>query len=98
MPRCIEAADRAERERLLRYCARPPFALERLPQLDGEQLSYDHPQSGPRRQWPADPDATQAARPPRRRGATPRASTATVTSACSRPTHRGAQPSPPSRW
>jgi hypothetical protein len=30
----IEAADRAARERLLRYCARPPFALERLRQLD----------------------------------------------------------------
>lgn len=43
----IEAADRAGRERLLRYCARPPFALERLRQLDGEQLSYDHPKSGP---------------------------------------------------
>jgi hypothetical protein len=42
----IEAADRAGRERLLRYCARPPFALERLRQLDGEQLSYDHPKSG----------------------------------------------------
>ena len=26
----IEAADRAGRERLLRYCARPPFALDRL--------------------------------------------------------------------
>ncbi len=39
----IAAADRAGRERLLRYCARPPFALERLRQLDGEQLSYDHP-------------------------------------------------------
>ena len=26
----IEAADRAGRERLLRYCARPPFALHRL--------------------------------------------------------------------
>ena len=26
----IEAADRAGRERLLRYCARPPLALERL--------------------------------------------------------------------
>jgi urease accessory protein UreH len=25
----IEAADRAGRERLLRYCARPPFALAR---------------------------------------------------------------------
>ena len=43
----IETADRAGRERLLRYCARPPFALERLRQLDGEQLSYDHPKSGP---------------------------------------------------
>jgi len=43
----IEAADRAGRERLLRYCARPPFALERLRQLDGEQLSYDNPKSGP---------------------------------------------------
>jgi hypothetical protein len=26
----IEAADRAGRERLLRYCARPPFGLDRL--------------------------------------------------------------------
>ncbi len=43
----IEAADRAGRERLLRYCARPPFALERLRQLDGEQLSFDNPKSGP---------------------------------------------------
>ena len=32
----IEAADRAGRERLLRYCARPPFALDRLRELDGE--------------------------------------------------------------
>ena len=30
----IEAADRAGRERLLRYCARPPFTLERLHELD----------------------------------------------------------------
>ena len=30
----IEAADRAGRERLLRYCARPPFALDRLRELD----------------------------------------------------------------
>ncbi len=43
----IEAADRADRERLLRYCARPPFALDRLRQLDGERLSYDNPKSGP---------------------------------------------------
>ena len=27
---CIEAHDRAGLERLLRYCARPPFAMERL--------------------------------------------------------------------
>lgn len=29
---CIEATDRAGLERLLRYCARPPFAMERLRQ------------------------------------------------------------------
>jgi hypothetical protein len=28
----IEGPDRAGLERLLRYCARPPFALERLEQ------------------------------------------------------------------
>ena len=27
---CIEAHDRAALERLLRYCARPPFAMDRL--------------------------------------------------------------------
>jgi hypothetical protein len=27
---CIEAHDRAALERLLRYCARPPFSMERL--------------------------------------------------------------------
>ena len=43
----IEAADRAGRERLLRYCARPPFALERLHELGLERLVYDHPQSSP---------------------------------------------------
>lgn len=43
----IEAADRAGRERLLRYCARPPFALDRLRQLDGDRLVYDHPRPGP---------------------------------------------------
>ena len=29
---CIEAPDRAGLERLLRYCARPPFAMDRLKQ------------------------------------------------------------------
>jgi len=43
----IEAADRAGRERLLRYCARPPLALERLRELDPERLVYDPPKRGP---------------------------------------------------
>ena len=43
----IEANDRAGRERLLRYCARPPFALERLRELAPERLAYDHPKPGP---------------------------------------------------
>ena len=37
---CIGGDDRAGLERLLRYCARPPFALERLQQLDAEHLIY----------------------------------------------------------
>jgi hypothetical protein len=37
----IEGADLAGRERLLRYCARPPFALEHLHQHDAEHLVYD---------------------------------------------------------
>jgi len=43
----IEAADRAGRERLLRYCARPPFALDRLRQLDPERLLYEGTKPGP---------------------------------------------------
>lgn len=43
----IEAADRAGRERLLRYRARPSFAMERLRELDGEHLIYDSPKPGP---------------------------------------------------
>jgi hypothetical protein len=39
MPRLrIEGAERARLERLLRYCARLPFALERLEQLGHHQL------------------------------------------------------------
>ena len=34
----IAAADRGERERLLRYRARPPLALDRLRELDPEHL------------------------------------------------------------
>ena len=36
---CIEAYDRAALERLLRYCARPPFAMDRL-RKDGAELVY----------------------------------------------------------
>ena len=36
---CIESADRAGLERLLRYCARPPFAMERLRKA-GSELVY----------------------------------------------------------
>jgi hypothetical protein len=43
----IEATDRAGRERLLRYCARPAFALDRLRERDREHLIYDPPKPGP---------------------------------------------------
>nr|WP_245232811.1 transposase [Thiorhodococcus minor] len=43
----IAAQDRAGLERLLRYCARPPFALERLELTDGERVVYRLPK--PRR-------------------------------------------------
>ena len=43
----LEAADRAERERPLRYCARPPFALDRWRERDREHLIYDPPKAGP---------------------------------------------------
>ena len=36
---CIEADDRAALERLLRYCARPPFAMDRL-RKEGCDLVY----------------------------------------------------------
>ena len=36
----IEGPDRSGLERLLRYCARPPFALERLEQVGDDQLVY----------------------------------------------------------
>jgi len=43
----IEGRDRAGLERLLRYCARPPFALERLEQLAHDQLVYRSPKPQP---------------------------------------------------
>jgi hypothetical protein len=58
----IEAADRAGRERLLRHCVRPPFAPDRLHELDPEHLRYEstNPDPGgngslllmPRSPWP----------------------------------------------
>ncbi|MFO1403214.1 MAG: transposase [Azonexus sp.] len=43
----IEANDRQGLERLLRYCARPAFAQERLRQIDAEHLVYESPKPGP---------------------------------------------------
>jgi len=43
----IEAHDRRGRERLLRYCARPPFAADWLEQLDAQRLIYHLPKPGP---------------------------------------------------
>jgi len=49
---CIEGNDRAGLERLLRYCARPPFALEHLHTLDAGHLLYHNPK--PRSDSPRD--------------------------------------------
>jgi hypothetical protein len=43
----VEAYDRSGLERLLRYCARPPFALERLAQAEGQALIYRLPKALP---------------------------------------------------
>ncbi|MEK7737392.1 MAG: transposase [Pseudomonadota bacterium] len=43
----IEGNDRQGLERLLRYCARPAFALERLRQIDAEHLVYESIKPGP---------------------------------------------------
>lgn len=43
----LEAADHTGCERLLRYCARPPVALERLRELDAERPLYDSAKPGP---------------------------------------------------
>lgn len=41
------AVDEAARERLSRYCAEPPFALDRLRDLDPEHLLYESTKLGP---------------------------------------------------
>ena len=44
---CIEAHDRAGLERLPRYCARPPFSMERLRQRGADRVYHcPKPQSG----------------------------------------------------
>jgi len=43
----LEATDRAGCLRLLRYCARPPFALDRLRELDPDHLLYESTKQGP---------------------------------------------------
>lgn len=43
----IEAVDRSGLERLLRYCARPVFSLERLRQIDPEHRVYESIKPGP---------------------------------------------------
>ncbi len=48
MPRCaIEAHDRDGLERLLRYCARPAFARDRLREIDPGHLVYTSVKPGP---------------------------------------------------
>ena len=49
---CIQDTDRAGLERLLRYCARPPFALAHLHTLDAGHLVYHNPK--PRSDSPRD--------------------------------------------
>lgn len=44
---CIEGTDRPGLERLLRYCARPPFALEHLQQRDAEHRVHRSPKPRP---------------------------------------------------
>jgi hypothetical protein len=43
----IEGADRPGLERLLRYCVRPAFALERLREIDAEHLVHESVKPGP---------------------------------------------------
>ena len=43
----IEGDDREGLERLLRYCARPAFVLERLREIDPGHLVYESVEPGP---------------------------------------------------
>jgi hypothetical protein len=43
----VEGHDRPGLERLLRYCARPPFALERIERVDDQHILYQLPKPTP---------------------------------------------------
>ena len=60
----FEAADRVGHERLLRYCARPPFALERLRELDPDDLLYESTKQGPGGTGPQIHSPIRCSRPP----------------------------------
>jgi hypothetical protein len=62
-----EAVDRAGRGRLLRYCARPPFALDRP--REPERLLDESTKPGSGGIGPLLPTPLETARPPRRAGA-----------------------------
>jgi len=59
-----EAADRAGCGRLLRYCARAPFTLDRP--RDPERVLYESTKARPEQERSAAPDAAGTHRPPRR--------------------------------
>ena len=59
---CIQAHDRAALERLLRYCARPPFAMERL---RNDAAGTDSPHCGAGA-TAAHPSAPEPVAPPKR--------------------------------
>jgi hypothetical protein len=68
----IEAEDRAGLERLPRYCAQPPFALERLEPFGDDRLIYTSAQASARRAERARPHSARADRQARRPHPTPR--------------------------
>jgi hypothetical protein len=91
----IEANDRRGLERLLRYCARPPFAAERIEELDRHRLIYHLPKPGPHGRTQLILSPLELASSASQHWYLLRANTATVTSACWPPTRPCGPPSPP---
>jgi len=60
----LHDADRGGRGRLLRYCARAPFTMDRP--RDPERLLYESTKARPEQERSAAPDAAGTHRPPRR--------------------------------